>query len=272
MNCRIGFILLIAVVIGVQPVFAFDLPEPEFGEQLFIPIAVLAAGTPGSEEDIPQGIRNNRYYLESLRLAKLAEETYDYGDYDTSAGFAQEAIRFAQLSDEFVVLQLKINESDNAISVAKQRLDWAVSIGASRQYPREYSESESYYNASLSARSAEQWDEAIAAANRVIELLAYITPAPPPATPRDGVTPLPAQYTVRPWSTFKDCLWNISAYPWVYGDPYQWRLLYNANKSRMPNPDNPDLIEPGMVLDIPSLKGETRQGVWDSSKAYTPLN
>ncbi|MDR0496088.1 MAG: hypothetical protein LBH42_00580 [Treponema sp.] len=84
----------------------------------------------------------------------------------------------------------------------------------------------------------------------------------------DGVSPLPSQYTVRPWSSSRDCLWNIAGYPWVYGDPYQWRLLYNANRSKMPEPDNPNLIEPGMVLDVPSIMGEIRQGMWDPTKTY----
>jgi nucleoid-associated protein YgaU len=83
-----------------------------------------------------------------------------------------------------------------------------------------------------------------------------------------GGAPLPAQYTVRQWTNAKDCLWNIAGRPWAYGDPHQWRLIYNANKSRMSDPDDPNLIEPGMVLDIPSLKGETRQGMWDPDKTY----
>jgi hypothetical protein len=39
----------------------------------------------------------------------------------------------------------------------------------------------------------------------------------------------------------------------------------------MPKPGDPDLIEPGMVLDIPSIRGEARQSVWDSGKTYPPL-
>jgi nucleoid-associated protein YgaU len=57
----------------------------------------------------------------------------------------------------------------------------------------------------------------------------------------------------------------------VYNDPYKWVILYEMNKSRLPESDNPDIIEPGMVLDIPSIMGETRQGMWDPAKTYTPL-
>jgi hypothetical protein len=84
-------------------------------------------------------------------------------------------------------------------------------------------------------------------------------------------TPLPATYTVRPWSVSKDCFWNIAGFPWVYGNPHQWRVLYNANSSKLPNPNTPNLLEPGIVLDIPNIKGELRQGAWDSAKTYEPL-
>jgi hypothetical protein len=47
-----------------------------------------------------------------------------------------------------------------------------------------------------------------------------------------------------------------------------WKVLYEANKSKMPDPDNPDLIEPGMVLDIPSIRGEFRRGMWDPGNTY----
>ncbi|MCL2067366.1 MAG: LysM peptidoglycan-binding domain-containing protein [Treponema sp.] len=241
------------------------LVEPEFGIPVFDYAAFLAAVTDEEQEAIPQSIRNNRYFLESLRLARLAQDTYDYGDYDTSANFAQEAIRYAQLSDEYVALQLKIKEANDAITAAKQRLDWASSSGADRQYPYEYNEAQNYYNTSIAARAEEEWDEAIIAANRVIELLAYITA--PDAT-SDRIY-LPAQYTVRTWETFRDCLWNIAGRSWAYGDPFKWRLIYDANRSKMPQPENPDLIEPGMILDIPSIQGETRQGMWNSNQTYT---
>ena len=80
-------------------------------------------------------------------------------------------------------------------------------------------------------------------------------------------TMLPSQYTVRPWAASKDCLWNIAGYPWVYGDPRRWPELYEANKARMPEPNNPDLIHPGFVINIP---GENRQGMWDPNITYLP--
>jgi nucleoid-associated protein YgaU len=93
--------------------------------------------------------------------------------------------------------------------------------------------------------------------------------APPAEVPPPGV--LPATYTVKVWDSFGDCFWNIAGYSWVYNDPHRWQVLYEANRAKLPNPNNPNLIEPGTVLEIPSIKGETRRGEWDSNRTYEPL-
>jgi hypothetical protein len=249
-------------------------PEGAAGGEVLLPVAALAAAADSdANSSIPRNIRNNRYFIESVRLTNLAQESYEYGDYDASTGYAEEAVRYAQLSDEYVVLQLKIKDANDAIAAARARLDYASSVNAAGRYPREYGEAQNYYDVSLSLRIAEDWDGAIAAAGQVINALAYVQ-APAPEPPRPSVvesTPLPAQYTVRAWAVSKDCLWNIAGRPWAYGDPTKWRLLYNANRSKMPQPDNPDLIHPGMILDIPSINGELRQGMWDAGRTYSPL-
>jgi len=151
-----------------------------------------------TEQNTSGSISDNEYLQESQRLAQLAEDTYNDGDYDASVGFAESAIHYAELSDEYVAQQTG-------------------------------------------------------------------------TVTKDGTSPLPASYTVRAWSVSQDCFWNIAGRPWVYGNSRQWRTLYNANKAKLPDPNNPDLIEPGIVLDIPSLKGESRQGAWDGNKTYKPL-
>ena len=71
-----------------------------------------------------------------------------------------------------------------------------------------------------------------------------VTPAP--ATTTAAVTPAPkgiVGYVVQKG----DHLWGISAKPAVYGDPYQWPLLYKRNRDEI---YDPDLIYPGQVLHI----------------------
>jgi hypothetical protein len=238
----------------------------------FIPIATYAASTSSDAAPvIPHNIRNNQYYIESVRLTNLAQEAYEYGDYDASVEYAAEALRYAQLSDEYVLLQMKIKEADDAIHAARTRINWASSVGAAERYPNEYGEAQTYFTAANTARSGEEWDEAIRFAGRVIDVLAMVTEAPL-VQPTAEIPALPAQYTVRPWNISKDCFWNIAGRPWVYGDATKWRLIYNANRTKLPQPDNPDLIHPGMVLDIPSIDGELRQGMWDAGRTYTPIH
>jgi len=199
MSRKITILFLISVFFTVQSVFAqYDLPEPELKIPAFNSLAYFASDVDNEADyEVPYSIRNNEYYLESLRLAKLAQDTYEYGDYDASTGFAEEAIRFAQLSDEYVAAQLKLR--------------------------------------------------GVAAANN---------------NDKGKSSSLPKQYTVRPWASTKDCFWNIAGYSWVYGDPKKWKSLYEANKSKLADPNNPNVIEPGVVLDIPSINNEERQGMW----------
>jgi nucleoid-associated protein YgaU len=48
-----------------------------------------------------------------------------------------------------------------------------------------------------------------------------------------------------------DNLTSIASNPGIYNDPYQWTRLYEVNRERMVNPENPHLILPGMVLEVP---------------------
>ena len=47
-----------------------------------------------------------------------------------------------------------------------------------------------------------------------------------------------------------------------------WRKLYEANKDKLPDPTNPNWVEPDIILTIPSIKGEKRSGLYDPSISY----
>jgi len=254
MSRRFFLVLIITLFSVSQLVFSQDI-QSEL--ELIIPairsVTYFAVEADAEEESsLTQSIRNNDYYQESLRLAGLAQETYNYGDYDASAGFAEEAIYYAQLSDEYVANQL--------IEEAERLLSWADANNIATRYPYDYNESRSYYEISILARAIENWNEAINAAIETIEILSAIESNRAPS--------LPSQYTVRTWAAVRDCLWNIAGYPWVYGEPRMWPTLYEANKSKLPDPDNPHWIEPGMILDIPSIRGEVRRGMWEPNRTY----
>lgn len=81
----------------------------------------------------------------------------------------------------------------------------------------------------------------------------------------------PEYYITGTWRNDRDCLWNIAGRPYVYNNPWQWRRLYSDNKANLPNPDDPNLIKPGLKLHIPSIKGEARSGVYDPDREYGTL-
>lgn len=67
-------------------------------------------------------------------------------------------------------------------------------------------------------------------------------PAPAPA-PAEPVSTLPTSYSV----VRGDNLWNIAAQSRIYGNPYQWPLIYKANSDKI---KDADLIYPGQNFTI----------------------
>lgn len=61
-------------------------------------------------------------------------------------------------------------------------------------------------------------------------------------------------YIVRTWSENRDCLWNIAGQTEIYGDPFQWPKIWQANAELI---KNPDVIQPGWELTIPSAGPKT---------------
>ena len=248
---------------------------------LLIPALILIAAFCFAQEDepemapVPSSILNNQYYLQSVRLNDQAKAAFEEGDYDASASYAEQSAQYAQRSDEYVTTRL----AETVFSRAHSRYTWAGSVGAATRYPSDYRTATAAYNEAVEARKAENWDTVTDASNRVLTALADVRgpggeTGPSGGTIATGTTPrdtggaLPAQYTVRLWSETGDCFSAISGREGVYGDPYQWRKLYEANRDKLPSPDNPHLILPGMVIDIPSLEGETRSGMWDPAAKY----
>ncbi|MDR1787775.1 MAG: hypothetical protein LBR16_04920 [Treponema sp.] len=216
---------------------------------------------PSDDDSIPDSIRYNRWYRASERYTKLAKEAYDEGDYDLSEEYSAKAIENAALSDAYVARMLKMREADETIAAARARFEWAEAQNAAQRFPESFAAAQSGLSDAGRRRGEGDFDGATAAARGVLEALALVT---------EEIV-LPAKYRVQPWAISRDCFWNIAGRAWAYGDATKWRILYNANKSKLPNPSNPDIIRPGTVLDIPSIKGEIRRGFWEAGRTYTPL-
>jgi nucleoid-associated protein YgaU len=231
-------------------------------------LAAFAALSDAPPSSVVESLASNRFYTESIRNNNLAKLAFADGNYDMSIQYSAESIRNARLSDEYVTQRLKIAAAVKKIDEAGSRLSWADKANAAYYFPNELDAARNFYREALAARAANEWDTALNNAINVVETLANVTV---PQEQPDKIYPLPSQYKVRPWDAFGDCFWNIAGRNWVYNNPLKWPLLYKANKSKLPNPDDPNLIEPGLILDIPSLNGEKREGMWDSGRAYSPV-
>jgi len=61
-------------------------------------------------------------------------------------------------------------------------------------------------------------------------------------------------YIVGTWAENRDCLWNIAGKMDIYGDPFLWPKVWQANTDII---RNPDIIYPGWVLQIPPKAEKT---------------
>ena len=60
-----------------------------------------------------------------------------------------------------------------------------------------------------------------------------------------------------------DNLWSISGQDTIYGDPFQWPLIYKANSGQI---KDADLINPGQYFYIPKAKGPERAAAVEHAK------
>lgn len=202
--------------------------------------------------------KNNTYQKLADEYTKKAEIALDAGQYDDAVDYSKKAEENAELSKAYIQMMMARQEAEDAIKLAKTQIAWAEQIDAPNTFPMAYtSATENLQNAETSFEG-EDWAKATEYAKASMAAL-------------DGVkevTPLPALYIVRPWAETKDCYWNISGRPYIYNNPLLWENLYQANKSKMPKPEDPNLIHPGMKMTIPSLTGEYRSGTYDPKKSY----
>ena len=181
---------------------------------------------------------NNEYQRKSRAYSELARRAYDEGDYDASIEYARLAEENAQKSADYIQYMLARIEAEQAMNKARTR---------------------------YTAFENKDFDVAVVCAKKVLDALAVVT------GDESSFVTLPAQYRIRTWRGERDCLWNIAKDRAIYANPYLWRKLYEANKDKLPDPNNPDWVEPGIILTIPSLRGEKRSGLYDPAVTYEKL-
>ena len=208
---------------------------------------------------------NNEYQRKSRAYSELAKRAYSEGDYDASIEYSRLAEENAQKSADYIQYMLARVEAEQAMNRARTRYTWAKNNKAEEKYPEAFKTATEALQAGHTAFDNKDFDVAVVCANKVLDALAVVT------GDESSFTTLPAQYRIRTWRGERDCLWNIAKDKAIYDNPYLWRKLYEANKDKLPDPTNPDWVEPGIILTIPSLRGEKRSGMYDPAITYEKL-
>lgn len=204
---------------------------------------------------------NNEFQRKSRSYSVLAQNAYDEGDYDAAVEYAREAEEYARLSAEFIEKMLARANAEQKLLKARTRLAWAKEHNADRYFPDAVKEASGYIGQAETNFTDENYPAAGADADKALAVLANVR----------EIVPLPALYVVETWDATRDCLWNIAKNPAIYGDPFMWEKLYEANRQKLKRPANPHLILPGMSVVIPSIRGEYREGIYDPSVEYEPF-
>ena len=205
---------------------------------------------------------NNEYQKKARELTTLAQEAFDEGDYDKAIELTAQAEEYAEKSQAYIQMMIAKSDAEKQMTIAKNQQAWALRVRGDVNYPMAYSAGTKSLENGQVAFDKEDFVGASAYAIEAIQAFSSI----------EEVTPLPQFYIVRPWAENKDCYWNISGRSYVYNNPTLWENLYQANKSKMKDPANPDLIYPGMKVEIPSISGEYREGTYSPKAEYQTFN
>ncbi len=215
-----------------------------------------------------QNLLNNEFYLKAKALRAQSEQAFEAGDYDKSVVLAEQAKEQLRKSDEYVAAMMLYYSANGWLNRAKDRVAFAKSINADVNYKDAYDRATSDVAQAKSTFDGKEYEKSIEFSKDALAALENIAREQQVVTQTRDEEALPATYTVRLNRERRDCFWRIAEFPWVYNNPWMWKKLYEANKSIIENPDNPDLIQPGQVLTIPSVSGEKREGEYDPNRTY----
>lgn len=216
--------------------------------KLFAIAVLVSTGTLAFAQ---HSLYDNPNYKRSQELRRQADIAFAQGEYLKAEEYSRESERLSALSREEAETQLLQWVANSWKNRAADRIAFGEKNGAAGALGAGWTEAKVSFALAVREYDAKRYAESTTASKSVLDLMKDFDPSR-----------LPAFYTVRLIPDARDCFWRIAGYSFIYGDPWKWRVIYEANKNKIPQPDNPDLIVPGIVLTIPSITGEARSGTW----------
>jgi len=209
-----------------------------------------------------QNLLDNDAYKKAVQLRDQAQQALSNGNFDQAQQLSAQSEVYAKQAVD-LAQQLALGyRATNWLDRAKERIAYAESVKAADRFPQDWNSAQKDYADAQQSYTAKKFENSISASQAVVAALARLTPVPVVMA-----NVLPEFYTVRLIPNRRDCFWRIAEYPFVYGDPLKWKILYEANRQKLQDPNNPNLIQPGMVFTIPSVNGEKRSGTYKPEAA-----
>ena len=203
----------------------------------------------------------------SAESMKMTCEEYLVELYAQRAGEAEARTEIAQLDEDIAALQARIGKVQARI--AERKAEILALVGATEAEVAEFGrrlDALLQQLEGLAALAPEElaWrqEELDAAAEELAEMrMSKISALPEMKAKIDRAGKLLADLMLRAPKelTYEvvrgDHLWGIASKREIYDDPYMWPRIYRANKDQI---DDPDLIYPKQVFNVPIAVGENQ--------------
>jgi len=196
-----------------------------------------------------------------MPLLKESESFLNKSDFAQSVEKSRAAIEFM----DKIELQNMANyktRAEEKLNQAKDAYNKAIEKAADKLYPDKMKEAKNNLDNAVAAVETGKYKDAITYSDNVINIINQFTYGT-----EDGEI-FPKYYVVQLNVKRRDCMWRISNFSFVYNSRNEWKTLWEANKGILKNPENPHLIFPEQVIEIPSIKGEKREGYYDPNRKY----
>ncbi len=207
---------------------------------------------------------NNDTQITTLR--DESKELLGNGDYTNSLTKSRDAMNI-----------LDMLEAPLAYAKAQEAMDKAKQDGFNNSKPNMYNEASKSLSSAGETLVANNYSDSLMHSKNVISLVNSMESTSEDTAVAeeeqqqqqtvvvsDG-TVFPQYYIVQSRRANTDSLWRIASYDFIYGNGNLWRKIYEANRDTI---RDPNVIRSGQRLIIPSLKGETREGTYDTNQTY----
>lgn len=208
---------------------------------------------------------------EAERLTKKAKNLMDNGEYNKSIEASKEARKVLEFIDKMIPVVKKLNLLEHQINVAKQAnvKEHAPKLfaEANKSYLTAYDLLKKNDDIEGSEKEADRGikliQDAMAKSQEAINKKRKISKVVKVQKKIDNLS----YYVVKLDLKKRDSLWSIAEKKEIYGDPWKWIVIYDANQDQI---DDPNLIYPEQKLVIPPVPSKKKlaeireklKGVW----------